>query len=331
MPYSLRFGLPIFVSLLAFTACERTEIIEPDAERTFGIRHDRSLADYEQIAAETNPDRPDFGSVVCIVYSEDGDEFVASGVLIDPNWVLTAGHNFYIEGEQDGPAQAATIDVLFGNDPNDPVVVHEVDELVFHPTWISANDDFLNGNDLCLVHLRESVTEFAPTDIYRDNDEAIGELIWFAGFGDYAELVGQDPDLFSRKHAMANILDRKTNGLQTSIDGLNYDGGLLAFDFDHPDGTTNSLGDDFAATDERLLGSGDSSPMCLAYEGTTVQGDSGGPLYALDRSGEWRVAGILSGGANEPLAYDTEDGSYGDISVYIRLANLTSWIDSVIE
>jgi hypothetical protein len=76
------------------------------AQNTFGIRHDRSLRDYEALALQNDIDKPDFGPVVFFTYSTDGSqdqEYVATGTLIHPYWVLTAGHNFYVAEEQSHP------------------------------------------------------------------------------------------------------------------------------------------------------------------------------------------------------------------------------------
>ncbi|MEM1327670.1 MAG: trypsin-like serine protease [Bacteroidota bacterium] len=323
------FMLAIF--LLVFTACEEDELIIPDENRTFGIRHDRSLAEYEALVTSTNKNLPDFSSVFSFQYSLDGSnnqEFTATGTLIDDNWILTAGHNFFVSDEQDSPAPIRGITILQGNDPNTPDASYEVAELVFHPTWLVA-DDFFNGNDLCLVKLKTPITDITPATLFTKSNESLGDLVWFCGFGDYSKLDGQDIDLLSKKHASENRLDRKVNGITTTFSGINYEGGLLAFDFDHPLGSINTLGDEIINEEEQLLGAGNSTAEALDFEGTTVQGDSGGPLFLKDGN-TWKVAGVLSGGVSDPVA-EHEDGSYGDISVFARVSQHIDWIRSVVR
>jgi len=248
--------------------------------------------------------------------------------LITDEWILTAGHNFFVEEEQSAPAPISGITVLTGSDPNSPEQTYDVAETVYHPTWISDNMDFIKGNDLCLVKLTTPITDREPIDYWQSTNEPVGDQIWFCGFGDYSQLQGQDSEAFSKMHAVENVLDRKVSGITTVSNGVTYDGGLLAYDFDHPDETINSLGDDVINDDEALLGTGDSDAQPLDYEGGTVQGDSGGPLFMTDGQ-QWKIAGVLSGGANEPIA-DHEDASYGDISVFIRVSSHADWIEEVI-
>ncbi|MCB0738362.1 MAG: trypsin-like serine protease, partial [Bacteroidetes bacterium] len=102
-----------------------------------------------------------------------------------------------------------------------------------------------------------------------------------------------------------------------------------AYDFDDPDGLVNSLGDDHEGEDEKSLGSGTSEEGALDFEAGTVEGDSGGPLFIKDGN-TWKVAGVLSGGAVDPLP-NYKDGDYGDISLFTRVSPLVSWINSVIQ
>jgi hypothetical protein len=303
---------------------------------TFGIRHDRTLDEYEAIGANQSPYNtsayPDFSPVVAFSYSLDGSdeaEYVATGTLIDPHWILTAGHNFFESSDQDAPAPPSGISVLVGSDPNNPVSRHRVAALIFHPTWIEQNDVYGNANDLCLVQLADPIHSLVPAELNFSGDEPIGDTVWYCGFGDYTEWLEQDPATFSLRHAYENILDRKSAGIFTSADGMRYEGGLLAFDFDSPLEDINTLGDDFISEDEPLLGAGDSAAMPTEFEGSTVQGDSGGPLF-IRVGNAWQVAGVLSGSPEEPLEGHTGN-SYGEISIFTRLYTHRQWIETVLN
>lgn len=330
----LKLLLPLFILfLLSISSCKKVKYNE---NSTFGIRHDLSLEQYESIATNLAPyntsDNPDFSPVICFKYSLNGSsnqEYVATGTLISEEWILTAGHNFYVAEEQSSPALAAGISVLVGLDPDNPNATYEVESLHFHPTWLQDNNDFLNANDLCLVKLKTPVTNVNFATMNLEKNETIGAKIWFSGFGDYSQTRNQNKNESSKKHAFENILDRANDDISTSINGVVYNGGLLAFDFDNPSGTINSLGDEIANSDEAVLGAGESNNTCLDFEATTVTGDSGGPLFIKDGT-EWKVAGVLSGGASEPVS-DHQDSSYGDISVFIRVSTHKEWIESVIQ
>lgn len=320
-------------AIVIFSSCEEETIYN----MAYGIRHDKSLAEYEEVATNNSPYttdlHPDFSPVIMFGYSLDGTpdviDYVASGVLVSEDWILTAGHNFFVAEEQDEPAPVEGITVFIGNDPNNPISTNTVAELVFFPTWIEVNNDFLNANDLCLVRLTDPITNITPAEINFQSSETIGGTLWYCGFGDYSQQFDQNPDLLSRKHAIENVLDRKVDGITSTSGDSTYYGGLLAFDFDSPTGEVNSLGDDEVYEDEELLGDGTSDATATTFEGATIPGDSGGPIF-MYIDGTWKVCGILSGGANYPFDEYVE-GGYGDISVFIRVSSHADWIYSVIQ
>lgn len=328
----------LFSFLVLFSACQKDDeddfLPEENDQKglAFGIRHDKNLSEYEAIAAGNGTDLPNFSSVIAFNYSLDGStnyEFTATGTLIDSLWILTAAHNFYDAEEQNSPAIASGVQVLVGNDPNLPDQIYAVAQIVIHPTWLNGDQDYSDANDLCLVKLSTPIRNLQPIKLHSSSTEAIGSKVWFCGFGDYSGTEGQNPNLDSKKHAMENILDRKNSGLQTTVGSTTYNGGLLAYDFDDPTGNINALGDNTINSDENILGSGTSASGASSFEGATVEGDSGGPLFVKNGS-DWEVAGVLSGGAQDPIANHI-DGDYGDISIFTRVSTSHNWIQSVIQ
>lgn len=302
--------------------------------QTFGIRNDKKLSEYEAIASNVSPfntdEFPDFKSVVFIQVTERKDIFLGSGTLVHPKWILTAAHNFILPEESKILPALSKIRILVGNDPNKPIKTLNVAEIILHPHWINSDGGFEKGTDLALVRLSETITDIKPSVINYDISGEKDKLFtWSCGFGDYSQEAGQNKDDFSKKHAMVNVLDRITNDLKTTVSGKNYNGGLLAFDFDAPDGKYNTLGDNIVNDQERELGKGNSASEALEMEGGTVSGDSGGPIF-IKINGIWSVCGVLHGGIDN-VAAGLKDSSYGDISVYCRTASAKDWLQSVIK
>jgi len=97
-------------------------------------------------------------------------------------------------------------------------------------------------------------------------------------------------------------------------------GGLLAVDFDSPQQSNNTLADGTAQVG--YLGTGVSSPSPLAMEASSAVGDSGGPAFMYDNQA-WRTVGVVS--------YGTSDSTYGDITIYTRVASQLEWIQTYLS
>ncbi len=302
--------------------------------QTFGIRNDKKLIDYEAIATNVAPyntdEFPDFRSVVSIHVADGDNVGIGSGVLINSQWILTAAHNFILPEETKNLPKLSNVTILIGNDPNKPIKMVKVSQIIVHPHWTTSDGGFEKGTDLALVKLATPITDITPATVNYDlTGEKDKAFIWSCGFGDYSQQASQNRDDYSKKHAMVNVLDRIVNGLTTTVAGTSYNGGILAFDFDAPDGKYNTLGDNIANEQEKVLGSGNSAAEALEMEGGTVQGDSGGPIF-IKIDGVWKVCGLLHGGVDD-VRPGHKDSSYGDISIYCRTASASAWIQSIIK
>lgn len=119
------------------------------------IRHDRDDALYLSYAAR-------FSKPVCQVAT--GGE----GVLIQPQWVLTAAH----VAESLGPFARY---VRFGGER------YEIQKIVLHPDWV-ARGGIASGRDVALLKLDRPVKGVEPVLLYAKADEA-GQIVTFVGRG----------------------------------------------------------------------------------------------------------------------------------------------------
>lgn len=217
------------------------------------------------------------------------------GVLIAPQWVLTAAHAVTWQSRIDT--------VSLGGIPR------RVTRLVVHPgfrklpqalidealktgdatramAWLAASDD------VALLKLAEPVTDIRPVALYRGGDEA-GQRVKLLGKGATGNgLTGQDPDGSHRTE-----LRRAFN----TIDSVQAR--WICYTFHQP-------------------------PAGLDLEGVSGDGDSGGPVL-IQVKDQWQVAGLTSWKAVEGNATLFHPGHYGQISCNVRVSHFVAWIEGV--
>jgi hypothetical protein len=217
------------------------------------------------------------------------------GVLIAPQWILTAAH---------AVTWQARIDEVSLNG-----VPRRVERLVVHPgyrklpqplidealktgdatrviAWLAASDD------VALLKLAQPVTDIQPATLYRGGDEA-GKLVEILGKGATGNgLTGQDPHGSHRTE-----LRRAFNTIRSVQDRW------ISYEFHQP-------------------------PAGQPLEGASGNGDSGGPvlLQAQDR---WQVAGLTSWTSGQDHAVLLHPGHYGQITYNVRVSRFVAWIEGV--
>lgn len=218
------------------------------------------------------------------------------GVLIAPQWVVTAAHAVTWQSE--------IRQVVLNGVPRD------VERLVVHPgykkpsqsltdhamatwDWTLFSTVLASSDDIALLKLAQPVTDVAPVSIRGGVDE-FGQVVRILGKG--ATATGAAGYEFSDSHRTE--LRRAYNKV-TSADGR-----WFCYVFDKPS-------------------------EALPLEGGSGAGDSGGPI--LMQSGkEWRLAGLTSWVAPQG-AVRTAFGKYGQITCNVRLGHYRGWIESVIS
>jgi len=249
------------------------------------IRDDRSDTLYLNLAAA-----PQFDGVGRIDFSIGSTNYLASGTLIAPDWVLTAAHVV-------GDATSLTFSV--GGQS------YAAAKWLAHPKW---NNELLGGYDIGLMQLTDSVPDaVTPASLYTGSEE-LGATGTSVGFGRTGTGVTGAIAPAGTKRAGQNVIDAffSRNPKKTPR--------IFLSDFDNPDDPTDNV-------------YGLETPLDLEY--LIAPGDSGGGVF-IDFDGDGLgplLAGVHSFGASfdEEMDFD-----YGDISGHTRVSVFNKWIDKAI-
>jgi len=242
---------------------------------------------------------PRYASVGRFLYSVDGSGFIASGVLISPNWVLTAAH--VVQGNNFLGAGVTGMNFTLFSGVNS--FVYSAAQWIPHPGWAATSGSVLAGFDIGLVRLSTSVSGFTPVTLYPSDSVPIqaGTIVGFGATG--TGLTGFQNGTAGTKRAGQNMVE-------ATGDGVTISSNVLFVDFDRPGVPAESV-------------IGGSAPLALEY--LSAPGDSGGGLFVTEGVNTY-LLGITSFGWGYTDGVANSD--YGDLAGFTSTRAFQSWIET---
>lgn len=241
-----------------------------------------------------------YQSVGKFSYSVGSGSYIASGVLISPEWVLTAAHVTAGNNFSGGGITGMNFSLTTGSG----VLSFAAAEWLTHPGWTSTEGDLLAGYDIGLVRLSTSITAVQAATLYLQETLAVqaGTIVGYGATG--TGPTGYSGGTSGTKRAGQNMIDAQGDGFSISSN-------LLFVDFDQP-----------GVPGESIVGS--NSPLDLEY--LSAPGDSGGGLFITQNSQTFLV-GVTSFGWGYTDGVANSD--YGDLAGFTSTTAYAGWISSV--
>ena len=217
------------------------------------------------------------------------------GVLIAPQWVVTAAHAV--------TWQSQVRQVMLNGTARD------VERIVIHPgyrkppqqlldrglatwDWTLLRALLASSADIALVKLAQPVSDVAPA-AWSDTGDEYGRTVMILGKG----ATGNGAEGYAFSDARRTALRRAYNRVSSAHESW------FCYTFDSPE-------------------------TALPLEGGSGSGDSGGPVLVQTEQG-WMLAGLTSW--VDPQSTQRTPGRYGQVSCNVRLHHYSQWIQSVIN
>lgn len=267
----IRFALPVL--LLALSS----------AANAIVIRHDVDDSAYRIPASEFPAlvDMPNEGH----------------GVLIAPQWVITAAHTI--------PVHSEFKQVVIGGASRD------VERVFIHPGYKTPPQELIeqamatgeamliavflsSSDDIALLRLTQPVTDVAPVALYKNSDQP-GHVVKIVGKGAMGTgATGHNPGGPNRTE-----LRRAFNKITSAYDRW------FCYVFNEP-------------------------PAAHPLEGILGNGDSGGPVL-IQVNDQWLLAGLASWKVVHGHVMTSRPGRYGQVTCNVRLSHYIEWIEGVMS
>ena len=253
------------------------------------IRADVDDTLYQTLGADSR-----YQSVGKFLYSVGSSGYIASGVLISSQWVLTAGHVTAGNDYNGGGISSMSFTLYNGSSSSQ----YTASNWYTHPGWGASNGDVYDGYDIALVRLSTPVTGFTPATLAPSSGPVEEGTI--VGFGTTGTGDTGNTGAAGTKRAGNNMTDARGDGLSISSN-------IWFVDFDNPDDISSSS-------------YGNDAPLDLEY--LDAPGDSGGGLF-VTRTGQTFLLGITSfvlSTDGSPNASYSDEGGFTDVTAF------NSWI-----
>jgi hypothetical protein len=220
------------------------------------------------------------------------------GVLIAPQWVVTAAHAVTWQTE----IKQVVLNGKFRG--VEKVIVHAgykklpqalIDEAIKTGNATQIIDFLASHDDIALIKLAVPVSDVTPAELFSGRDE-LGRTVKLLGKGATGTgLTGQDIHASHRadlRHAYNKIVD--------------VDDHWICYVFEK-------------------------APSHLELEGISGDGDSGGPVL-IEVNGKWQLAALASWKKHlEDNALILHPGFYGQKNYNVRVSHYIGWIDDQIR
>ena len=220
------------------------------------------------------------------------------GVLIAPQWVVTAAHavTWQTEIKQivlNGKVRAVEKVIVHSGYKKLPQAL--IDQAVKNGDATQIVDFLASQDDIALIKLAEPVSDVIPAKIFSGNDE-LGKIVELLGKGATGTgLAGQAMHASHRvdlRRAYNKIVDVKDR--------------WICYVFDKP-------------------------PLGLELEGISGDGDSGGPVL-IKVEGKWQMAGLASWKKHvQDNDLILHAGFYGQKNYNARVSHYVGWIEDQIR
>lgn len=217
------------------------------------------------------------------------------GVLIAPQWVVTAAHTVTWQ------SQVRQVTLNGTERDVERIVIHLgyrkppqqlLDRGLATWDWTLLRALLASSADIALVKLAQPVSDVAPAT-WSDTGDEYGRVVMILGKG----ATGNGVDEYRFSDPRRTVLRRAYNRVSSAHESW------LCYTFDAPE-------------------------TALPLEGGSGSGDSGGPVLVQTEQG-WMLAGLTSW--IDPQSTQRTPGRYGQVSCNVRIHHYRQWIRSVID